>query len=83
MSRDQALPVAAADASVRQVMTVTGRHRIGAVVMVDGNGHAAGTIDDRCVLDGLLRGYELNEDAGPQQRPPELGAPSPREGQTC
>jgi NDP-sugar pyrophosphorylase family protein len=37
--------------------------------MVDGHDRATGLIDDRCVLDGLLRGYELDAPAALLQRP--------------
>jgi dTDP-glucose pyrophosphorylase len=50
-------------------MTVIGRHRAGCVVMVDAHGRATGIIDDRCVLDGLLHGYELDAPALLLQRP--------------
>ena len=62
-------PIAQADASVRQVMTMIGRHRAGCVVVVDGRGCPTGTIDDRCVLEGLLRGHGLDAPAAPLQRP--------------
>jgi dTDP-glucose pyrophosphorylase len=69
MSSHQASPVVEAHASLRQVMAVIGQHRAGCVVMVDGHGRATGLIDDRCVLDGLLRGYELDAPATLLQRP--------------
>ena len=69
MSGHQASPVVPAHASLRQVMTVIGQHRAGCVVMVDGHDRATGIIDDRCVLDGLLRGHELDAPAALLQRP--------------
>lgn len=69
MNRREASPVVESHASVRQVMTVIGRHRAGCVVMVDAHGRATGIIDDRCVLDGLLHGYELDAPALLLQRP--------------
>lgn len=69
MSRQEASPVVESHASVRQVMTVIGRHRAGCVVMVDADGRATGIIDDRCVLDGLLHGHELDAPARLLQRP--------------
>jgi dTDP-glucose pyrophosphorylase len=50
-------------------MTIIGRHRSGCVVIIDNRGRATGTIDDRCVLDGFLRGYGLDAPAAPLQRP--------------
>jgi dTDP-glucose pyrophosphorylase len=50
-------------------MAVIGRHRAGCVVMVDPDGRATGIIDDRCVLDGLLHGHELDAPALLLQRP--------------
>jgi dTDP-glucose pyrophosphorylase len=69
MSGHQTSPVVKAHASLRQVMTVIGRHRAGCVVMTDADDRPTGLIDDRCVLDGLLRGYELDAPAVLLQRP--------------
>ena len=63
------LPVVHTDASVRGVMSLIGQHDAGCVVMVDGRGRPTGTIDDRCVLDGLLDGHGLDAPAAPLQRP--------------
>lgn len=72
MVGDGGPPVATADASVRDVMAVIGRHRASCVVLVDGDGRATGLVDDRCVLDGLLRGYGLDAPAGGLARPLEV-----------